>query len=119
MENWGLATYKETNFLNNDKSTQAQESRVATIIAHEIAHMWFGNLVTMRWFNDVWLKEVFAGLMADKIVNPQFPEVNHQLSFQELILASLASLVAGLVLQPSDPSFFVHKTITQNKLQYS
>ena len=43
--------------------------------------MWFGDLVTMRWFNDVWMKEVFANFMADKIVNPQFPEINHNLSF--------------------------------------
>jgi len=43
--------------------------------------MWFGDLVTMRWFNDVWMKEVFANFMADKIVNPSFPSVNHELRF--------------------------------------
>ena len=43
--------------------------------------MWFGNLVTMEWFDDVWLKEVFANLMAAKIVNPSFPEINHELNF--------------------------------------
>jgi aminopeptidase N len=43
--------------------------------------MWFGDLVTMRWFNDVWMKEVFANFMAAKIVNPSFPEVNHELRF--------------------------------------
>jgi aminopeptidase N len=43
--------------------------------------MWFGDLVTMRWFNDVWMKEVFANFMADKIVNPSFPTVNHELRF--------------------------------------
>ncbi|WP_439101042.1 M1 family aminopeptidase, partial [Congregibacter sp.] len=47
----------------------------------ETAHMWFGNLVTMRWFNDVWTKEVFANFMADKIVNPQFPDTDHDLNF--------------------------------------
>jgi aminopeptidase N len=51
------------------------------VIAHETAHMWFGDLVTMRWFNDVWMKEVFANFMADKIVNPSFPQVNHELRF--------------------------------------
>ena len=51
------------------------------MIAHETAHMWFGDLVTMRWFNDVWMKEVFANFMAAKIVNPSFPEVNHDLRF--------------------------------------
>jgi aminopeptidase N len=43
--------------------------------------MWFGDLVTMKWFNDVWMKEVFANFMAAKIVNPSFPEVNHDLRF--------------------------------------
>ena len=43
--------------------------------------MWFGDLVTMRWFNDVWMKEVFANFMAAKIVNPSFPHVNHELRF--------------------------------------
>ena len=51
------------------------------MIAHETAHMWFGDLVTMRWFNDVWMKEVFANFMAAKIVNPSFPEINHELRF--------------------------------------
>ena len=43
--------------------------------------MWFGNLVTMEWFSDVWMKEVFANFMAAKIVNPAFPQVNHDLRF--------------------------------------
>ena len=43
--------------------------------------MWFGDLVTMRWFNDVWMKEVFANFMAAKIVNPSFPQINHELRF--------------------------------------
>jgi aminopeptidase N len=58
-----------------------QQLGKASLIAHETAHMWFGNLVTMEWFDDVWLKEVFAGFMADKIVHPQYPEVNHELQF--------------------------------------
>jgi aminopeptidase N len=53
----------------------------ASLIAHETAHMWFGDLVTMNWFDDVWMKEVFANFMAAKIVNPSFPEINHDLRF--------------------------------------
>jgi aminopeptidase N len=53
----------------------------ASLIAHETAHMWFGDLVTMRWFDDVWMKEVFANFMAAKIVNPSFPALNHELRF--------------------------------------
>src|SRR6185295_5738752 len=45
------------------------------------SHMWFGDLVTMQWFNDVWMKEVFANFMAAKIVNPAFPKLNHDLRF--------------------------------------
>src|SRR5918992_1006595 len=62
-------------------ATQNQLLGRASVIAHETAHMWFGDLVTMRWFNDVWMKEVFANFMAAKIVNPSFPEVNHELRF--------------------------------------
>ena len=53
----------------------------SNLIAHETAHMWFGDLVTMNWFTDVWMKEVFANFMADKIMNPIFPKVNHNLQF--------------------------------------
>jgi aminopeptidase N len=53
----------------------------ASLIAHETAHMWFGDMVTMDWFNDVWMKEVFANFMAAKIVQPSFPEINHNLRF--------------------------------------
>src|SRR5690606_34922735 len=62
-------------------ATQNQKLGRASLIAHETAHMWFGDLVTMRWFNDVWMKEVFANFMAAKIVNPAFPDINHELRF--------------------------------------
>ena len=64
----------------DESATQNQLLERASVIAHETAHMWFGDLVTMRWFNDVWMKE-FANFMAAKIVNPSFPQVNHELRF--------------------------------------
>ena len=64
-----------------ESATQNQKLGRASVIAHETAHMWFGDLVTMRWFDDVWMKEVFANFMAAKIVNPSFPEINHELRF--------------------------------------
>ena len=81
MEHPGAIFYRDSRLLLEKNPTVNQKLRQANLIAHEVAHQWFGNLVTMRWFNDVWLKEVFAGFMADLMVNPQYPEINHQLSF--------------------------------------
>jgi aminopeptidase N len=81
MEHPGAIYYRDSRLLLEENPTENQQLRQANLIAHEVAHQWFGNLVTMRWFNDVWLKEVFAGFMADQIVNPQYPTINHELSF--------------------------------------
>ena len=81
MEHPGSIFYNEPAlFLDENPSVNRRMAR-AGVIAHESAHMWFGDLVTMDWFNDVWLKEVFANFMAAKIVHPSFPEINHDLRF--------------------------------------
>ena len=81
MEHPGAIYYRDSPmFLNENPSVNQRLSR-ANLIAHEVSHQWFGDLVTMKWFNDVWMKEVFAGFMADKIVNPQYPEIDHSLGF--------------------------------------
>lgn len=81
MEHPGSIFYNESAlFLDENAPVNKQLAR-ASVIAHESAHMWFGDLVTMDWFNDVWLKEVFANFMAAKIVHPAFPEINHKLRF--------------------------------------
>ena len=81
MEHAGAILYNATGLMLDESATQNQLLNRASTIAHETAHMWFGDLVTMRWFDDVWTKEVFANFMAAKIVNPSFPDVNHELRF--------------------------------------
>jgi aminopeptidase N len=81
MEHPGSVYYNAASILLDESATENQVLNRASAIAHETAHMWFGDLVTMRWFNDVWMKEVFANFMAAKIVNPSFPNVNHDLRF--------------------------------------
>ncbi len=81
MEHAGAIFYRDRSLFLDETATQGQYLGRASLIAHEVAHMWFGNLVTMEWFDDVWMKEVFANFMAAKIVNPSFPEVDHDLRF--------------------------------------
>ena len=81
MEHPGAILYRQARLMLDESATQNDLLGRAGLIAHETAHMWFGDLVTMNWFDDVWTKEVFANFMAAKIVNPSFPEVNHDLRF--------------------------------------
>ncbi|UII19276.1 M1 family metallopeptidase [Fulvivirga ligni] len=81
MEHPGAILYKASSMLLDESATLNEQMGRGQLIAHETAHMWFGDLVTMKWFDDVWLKEVFANFMASKIVNPGFPDINHDLQF--------------------------------------
>ncbi|XP_031283763.1 aminopeptidase M1 [Pistacia vera] len=75
MENYGLVTYRETALLYDDKhSAAANKQRVATVVAHELAHQWFGNLVTMEWWTHLWLNEGFATWVSYLATDSLFPE---------------------------------------------
>ncbi|MBI5355725.1 MAG: M1 family metallopeptidase [Candidatus Aenigmarchaeota archaeon] len=77
MENWGAITFREIYMHFDLKKTSTQvKKRIAEIIAHELWHQWSGNLVTMDWWNDLWLNESFATYMAYKAVDDSFPEWN-------------------------------------------
>ena len=76
MENWGLITYRETALLAGKHTSINAKRYIATVIAHELSHQWFGNLVTMNWWDDLWLNESFATMMEYVAVDALHPEWN-------------------------------------------
>lgn len=74
MENWGLVTYREVDLLIDPvKASNQQKQRVCTVVTHELAHQWFGNLVTMAWWDDLWLNEGFASWAENWAANEIYP----------------------------------------------
>ncbi len=80
MEHTGATLYNDRRMFLNEHPTPGEELDRAQLIAHETSHMWFGDLVTMDWFDDVWTKEVFANYYAAVITEPLFPDINHDLN---------------------------------------
>ena len=77
MENWGLVTYREVDVLiHADKASAQQKQRVCTVVTHELAHQWFGNLLGIEWWDQLWLKEGFASWISFLAVDKIFPEFN-------------------------------------------
>jgi aminopeptidase N len=81
MEHPGVVHYKASSLFLDEGATKDQFISRSTLISHETAHMWFGDLVTMKWFNDVWMKEVFANFMADKVTEKLMGEATFNLKF--------------------------------------
>ena len=91
MEHTGATLYNASQMFLSDNPTLDERLRRSSVIAHETAHMWFGDYVTMRWFNDVWTKEVFANYFAARIVEPLYPSIDHRLSrLKSYTIASLS-----------------------------
>ena len=82
MENWGLITYRETCLLASENSAISTKQHVAIVITHELSHQWFGNLVTMKWWDDLWLNESFASLMEHICADILFPNWDMWSSFE-------------------------------------
>lgn len=99
MENWGLITYREIALLADPKTTSVHMKHyIATVVAHELSHQWFGNLVTMQWWNNLWLNESFATLMEYIAVDALHPEWNVWMDFStnESIVALRRDAIDGV-----------------------
>jgi len=102
MENAGLITYREDVLLIDEaRASIGQKSNTVGIMAHEMAHQWYGNLVTMKWWNDLWLNEAFASWMAAKVVRQHYPELETHLSLpQNQVMAQDALLTTKPIRKP-------------------
>lgn len=101
MENWGLVTYRETCVLVDPKNTATKTKQwVALVVAHELAHQWFGNLVTMEWWTHLWLNEGFASFMEYLCVDKLFPEYD---IFSQFVTMSYTRALSLDALRNSHP----------------
>ncbi len=91
MENWGAITFREIALLGNKDTSVYVKQNIAITVAHELAHQWFGNLVTMQWWDDLWLNESFATFMSYKAVHAAFPEWDLPLQYFEDTIADALS----------------------------
>ena len=87
MENWGAITYREIALLGDENTSVVIKQNIAITVAHELAHQWFGNLVTMQWWDDLWLNESFATFMSYKAVHDAYPEWDLPLQYFEDTIA--------------------------------
>ncbi|MBQ6320597.1 M1 family metallopeptidase [Candidatus Saccharibacteria bacterium] len=98
MENWGLVTYRESQLLCTEDSSLAAQKSVALTVTHELSHQWFGNLVTMKWWNDLWLNESFATIMEYYCTDHIFPKfkVWHDFFTQDCLAALYRDAISGV-----------------------
>ncbi|NXG43321.1 AMPN Aminopeptidase, partial [Psilopogon haemacephalus] len=109
MENWGLVTYRENSLLYDaNYSSISNKERVVTVIAHELAHQWFGNLVTLRWWNDLWLNEGFASYVEYLGADSAEPSWNIK---DLMVLNEVHTVMATDALTTSHPLSFTEEEI--------
>lgn len=112
MENWGLTTYRETSLLFDPLTSSVSDKVwVSMVIGHELAHQWFGNLVTMDWWNDIWLNEGFARYMEFISVGTTYPEFK----VEEYLLHTCFAAVGHDSLNSSRPISSAAESPTQIK----
>ncbi len=100
MENWGAITFREIRILCPESVGEATKRSIAEVIAHEITHQWFGNLVTMKWWNDLWLNESFATFMSIKVIDHFYPSWDR---FGVMLLSRTKAALKGDSLESSHP----------------
>ena len=92
MENWGAITFREIDLLADKDTSLANRQNIAITVSHELAHQWFGDLVTMAWWDDLWLNESFATFMSYKASNAEYPEFKLDIQyFQDVINSGLVA----------------------------
>jgi len=109
MENWGAITFRETALLADEKSSFRQRQNVAIVIAHEIAHQWFGNLVTMKWWDDLWLNESFATIMSYKAIDNVYKD---WLVYTDFLRSEMESAMTKDSLSTTHP---IHAIVTNEE----
>jgi alanyl aminopeptidase len=109
MENVGLVTYRESILLlDAERASERDRIRARSIIAHELAHMWFGNLVTAQWWDDIWLNEALATWMSAKVLTDIAPEL-------ETPIASVANMLSVMQRDASSSARPIYKQISGNE----
>src|SRR5579885_2758606 len=100
MENWGAITFREAALLVDENSSVMNKRNVARVVGHEVAHQWFGNLVTMKWWNDLWLNESFATFLETKMADKLYPEWKN---WNDFLMYDTSPAMEGDSLQNTHP----------------